>query len=176
MTDIPRPEHPRPDLQRDAWHNLNGAWRFAFDPHAIGEQMRWYTPGSPKELTIHTPFPWESRLSGVVAPDYKGAAWYEREVTVPAAWQGLTPILHFGAVDSLARVWVDGKLAAESENGYLPITVNLADYAAPGDTVTVTVRAYDIAEAATWVGKQVPRWYTYSSGIWQTVWLEGRAA
>lgn len=175
MTDIPRPEHPRPDLQREAWLNLNGPWRFEFDPQLIGEQMRWYASGSAKDLTITVPFPWESRLSGVAAPDYKGAAWYEREFTIPAEWEGLTPLLHFGAIDWLARVWINGQLAAESQNGYLPFSVDLSAYGGPGETLTVTVRAYDVADATTWVGKQVPRWYTYSSGIWQTVWLEGRA-
>ena len=173
MTTIPHPEHPRPNLQRRAWTTLNGPWRFAFDPDAIGEQMRWFA-GQPKDLTITVPFPWESRLSGIAAPDYKGAAWYEREFTVPAEWEGLAPILHFGAVDWHARVWINGRLAAEHDNGYLPFAIDLRPYVQPGETATVTVRAYDIADATTLVGKQVPRWYTYSSGIWQTVWLEGR--
>jgi hypothetical protein len=138
--------------------------------------MRWYLPGTAsKNLTITVPFPWESPLSGVERPDYKGAAWYEREFIVPADWQGLTPYLNFGAVDWHARVWINGQFAAEHENGYLPFSVDLSPFVKPGERATVTVRAYDIADATTLVGKQVPRWYTHSSGIWQTVWLEGRA-
>ena len=177
MTTIPRPEHPRPQFQREQWLNLNGQWRFTFDEHAIGEQMRWFLPKTayPKQLTITVPFPWESPLSGVTRPDYKGAAWYEREFTVPADWTGLTPYLNFGAVDWHARVWINGRYAAEHANGYLPFSVDLSDHVEPGETAVVTVRAYDIADATTLVGKQVPRWYTHSSGIWQTVWLEGRA-
>ncbi|MDE0672898.1 MAG: hypothetical protein OXH72_14270 [Caldilineaceae bacterium] len=175
---IPRPEHPRPDFRREAWLNLNGTWHFSFDAMAYGEQLRWHQTGtvSRSGAAITVPFPWESRLSGQGRTDYKGAGWYEREVTIPAEWTGLEPVLRFGAVDWSARVWVDGRLVAENNNGFLPFEANLAGLAAPGETVRVTVRAYDIADAATLVGKQVPRWYTHSSGIWQTVWLEGRPA
>nr|HRJ43815.1 glycoside hydrolase family 2 TIM barrel-domain containing protein [Caldilineaceae bacterium] len=189
MTDTPqknypRPDYPRPYLRRAEWRSLNGPWRFAFDPHVHGEQMGWHRGGGPstgsggggKELTISVPFPWESPLSGVAAPEYRGAGWYEREVTIPAEWTGVRPFLNFNAVDWSARVWVNGQMAAEHDNGYLPFSIDLSEYAQPGETVTVTLRAWDIAEATTLVGKQVPHWYTYSSGIWQSVWLEPRAA
>jgi beta-galactosidase/beta-glucuronidase len=74
-------------------------------------------------MTITVPYPWESRLSGLSAAEYKGAGWYEREFTVPAAWTGQRVYLHFGAVDWQARVWVNGKLVAEHENGYLPFAM-----------------------------------------------------
>lgn len=169
-------EHPRPDLRRDRWASLNGPWRFAFDPRAVGEHERWYRPNSPrpKDLTIAVPYPWESRLSGVAAPDYKGAAWYEREITFPAEWEGDRPFLHFGAIDWSARVWLDGRLIAEHDNGYLPFSCDVAPYLRPGQTATLTVRAFDMSDAATPLGKQTPRWFTSSSGIWQPVWLEAR--
>ncbi|MEM7126431.1 MAG: sugar-binding domain-containing protein [Chloroflexota bacterium] len=172
-----RPEHPRPYFQRPKWVNLNGPWDFSFDEELIGEQSRWYLPAVPfsQQLTIHVPFPWESKLSGVERSNHKGAGWYQREVTIPAEWGDLVPYLNFEAVDWHARVWINGELAAEHENGYLPFSVDLSPYAKAGESVTVTVRAFDIAEASTLVGKQVPFWYTHSSGIWQTVWLEGRA-
>ena len=185
MSDLPRPEYPRPYLRRDEWRSLNGPWRFAFDPHIVGEQMGWHRSsgpstksggGSDKNLTISVPFPWESPLSGVAAPEYRGAGWYAREVTIPAEWEGRRAFLNFNAVDWSARVWVNGQIAAENDNGYLPFSIDLSQYAQPGETVTVTLRAWDIAEATTLVGKQVPHWYTYSSGIWQSVWLEARAA
>ena len=88
---IPRPEHPRPDFRREPWINLNGRWRFTFDPQNVGEQQRWYRVPHPSvaanlgalvedpfEGDIIVPFPWESRLSEVGATDYKGAAWYQR--------------------------------------------------------------------------------------------------
>jgi hypothetical protein len=96
---LPRPEHPRPDFQREPWINLNGRWRFSFDPQNVGEQMRWYrvphpTVGSSVSLTIAdpfrgeivVPFPWESTLSHVGVTEYKGAAWYQRVIAVPADW------------------------------------------------------------------------------------------
>lgn len=189
MVENRRPEHPDPRARRAAWVSLNGPWRFGFDPGLIGEQEHWYLRNSrgnvapaigrhqteSKPLTINVPFPWESPLSGVARPDYKGAGWYEREFTVPADWEGLIPFLHFGAVDWLARVWINGRLVAENENGYLPFSIDLGAHMRPGERAVVTVRAFDIAEASTLVGKQVPRWYTHSSGIWQSVWLEGRA-
>lgn len=184
----PRPEHPRPQLERDAWLNLNGTWNFAFDPRTIGEQERWYIPDparsnkmlagnrpQQKNLTINVPFPWESTLSGLARTDYKGAGWYEREITIPEDWDNLAPYLNFEAVDWQARIWINGRFAIENENGYLPFSVDLRPYLRLGESTTITVRAYDVADSATLVGKQVSRWYTHSSGIWQTVWLEGRA-
>ena len=189
MTANLRPEHPRPYFQRADWQSLNGPWRFAFDPDLIGEQMRWYLPstgqianlygpprhGGAKNLTINVPFPWESKLSGVERSDYKGAAWYEREVFVPGEWAGRRVFLNFEAVNWQARVWVNGILAGENDNGYLPFSIDLSRFVEPGETAYVVVRAFDVADASTMVGKQVPRWYTYSSGIWGSVWLEARA-
>ena len=175
---MPRPEHPRPDFHRDPWVNLNGVWNFKFDEKLVGEGMRWHQTGSVSQSgsTINVPFPWESQLSGQGRTDFKGAGWYERDLTIPANWKGLDPILHFGAIDWEAHVWINSELVSEHANGYLPFSCNLRDVAAPGETVRLTVRAFDIADASTLVGKQVPRWYTHSSGIWQTVWLEGRHA
>jgi hypothetical protein len=175
---IPRPEHPRPDLVRSRWTSLNGPWRFAFDPRGVGEHERWYRPGAPrpKDLTISVPFPWESRLSGVAAPEYKGAAWYEREIEVPADWEGDRAFLHVGAIDWSARVWLDGRLVAEHDNGYLPLSCDLSPYLRPGRRATLTVRAFDVSDAATPLGKQTPRWFASSGGIWQPVWLEARPA
>jgi hypothetical protein len=178
MPELPRAEHPRPDLQRERWLSLNGPWRFAFDPQNCGEPDRWFRPGQgpAKALTITVPFPWESPLSGVAAPDYQGAAWYEREIRLPDDWDGQPAVLHFGAVDWSARVWLNGRLIAEHANGYLPFAVDLGPHLRPGESATLTVRAFDVTDAATLVGKQVRRWYTHSGGIWQSVWLEARPA
>lgn len=102
---IPRPEHPRPDLIREPWLNLNGRWRFTFDPDNVGEQRRWYRLPHPEVasrrggdsaaqafahdpfgLEITVPFPWESCLSGLSARAYKGAAWYQRSIEIPVEW------------------------------------------------------------------------------------------
>src|SRR5207245_2859508 len=96
---VPRPEPPRPDFMREPWINLNGRWRFALDPQNIGEQQRWYRVPHPRLGSsagalvedpfggmIVVPFPWESRLSEVGDTDYKGAAWYQRVIEIPAPW------------------------------------------------------------------------------------------
>src|SRR5437763_1337016 len=95
--EIPRLEHPRPDFMREPWINLNGPWRFTLDPENLGEQQRWYRRAHPDlagsrpyhdpfGATILVPFPWESELSGIRVTDYKGAAWYQRTILVPADW------------------------------------------------------------------------------------------
>ena len=190
--ETPRPEHPRPDFQRDRWINLNGRWRFSFDPQNVGEQRRWYRVSHPTAASrlgevndvvedpfgaeIIVPFPWESRLSQVNDPNYKGAAWYQRAIEVPAEWNGLRPYLCFGAVDWSARVWVNGRFAVEHDGGYTPFEVDLSRFVKPGIPVTLTVRVWDACDADTPLGKQVDEWYTHSGGIWQTVWMEARPA
>ncbi len=120
-TSIPRPEYPRPDFRRDNWLNLNGAWGFRIDPDNAGEAGAWYAPESPEiRGQIVVPFPWQSKLSGVENLLHRGVAWYRRAIQVPAAWAGQRTVLHFGAVDYFAKVWVNGKLMGEHEGGYTP--------------------------------------------------------
>ncbi len=182
----PRAEHPNPIFTRADWQTLNGEWEFCFDPANEGEQRRWWSgrvhavrgaqPREPFGRTIVVPFPWESRLSGIGEPDYLGVAWYRRQVVVPREWlaRGLRPVLHFAAVDWEARVWVNGHLAAEHVGGYTPFTVDLGPHLRGEEPLSVVVRVRDDCEAATLLGKQTVHWYTHSSGIWQSVWLEGR--
>lgn len=202
----PRSEHPRPDFRREPWINLNGRWRFAFDPKDVGEHQHWYrlpyaAASGPRTssdvrgvgLSMHgtfnqeivVPFPWQSRLSGLAAVDYAGVAWYQRSLTVPLEWADgdaavvrwrLRPALCFGAVDWNAKVWINGRFVGEHTGGYTPFAFDLADHIRPGQPATLTVRAHDVAAADTLIGKQVERWYTQTGGIWQTVWLEGRPA
>lgn len=176
---LPRPEHPRPDFVRDPWLSLNGTWEFQFDPKNVGERRRWHRPTSiddPFRRTILVPFPWESRLSGVCDPEYRGVAWYRREIEVPADWleRGLHPVVHFGAVDWNSKVWINGRFVGEHDGGYTPFACDLSRHLQPGKPLTVTLRAFDICAADTPLGKQTDNWYTPSSGIWQPVWLEGR--
>lgn len=173
---IPLPEHPRPDFQRPAWVNLNGPWQFEFDPQDAGQTESWFQPGQHSfSRQIVVPFPWESRLSGIGDTEYKGVAWYNRQVTLPAGpeWKDHDCWLVIGACDWETQVWVDGKPAIEHVGGYVPFDVNLSQFAQPGQTVTITVRVKDTTERQQPTGKQVG-WYTRTSGIWQTVYLEAR--
>jgi hypothetical protein len=171
----PRPEHPRPDFQRSAWVNLNGSWDFDFDPDAVGEKEKWFEAGGHKwSQKIVVPFPWESELSGIQRPDYRGVGWYHRKIAAPADWKGKQIVLVFGAVDWAARVWLDGKPVASHDNGYLPFEVELTDALRDGREHDLVVRAEDNVDRETPTGKQTG-WYTPSSGIWQTVYLEAES-
>ncbi len=155
-----RPEHPRPDFERSQWLNLNGKWDFGFNDK-FGR-------------TITVPFCWESELSGIANKSGETTGWYRRTFTIPATWSGKHAWLHFDAVDEEARVWVNGQDLGTHHGGYSPFEFDLNKVAKPGDTATVIVRAQDLTDQELPVGKQTPSWYTYSSGIWQTVWLEAR--
>ncbi len=167
--DIPRPEHPRPDFERQAWQNLNGTWQFALrdkptdDPGVISF-----------DRTIVVPFPWQSRLS-TVAAIRDGVGWYRRSITVPEAWKGRRVFLRFGAVDQEATVWLDGQRVGENKVAYIPFELDVTDRVRWGQSQTLIVRAVDLGSQSYPKGKQ-QGWYTPSGGIWQTVWLEARPA
>jgi len=162
--------HPRPDWQRPAIM-LNGPWRFEFDPQDAGLDGKWYE-GREFSRTILVPYPWQSELSGIGDKNYNGAAWYQREFTVPRLG-GHRLFLVFGAVDWHATVWLDGKQVAEHEGGYTPFEIDLTDHVKPGETARLTVRAFDVTDPETPTGKQTG-WYTQTGGIWQSVYLEHR--
>ena len=172
---IPRPEHPRPDAVRPHWLNLNGPWEFRFDPGDEGLRARWFEPGAggfDRQITV--PFPWESELSGIHELKGPKVGWYRRTFEIPADFpKDARTWLRFEAVDWQADVWVNGKKVAEHEGGYSPFEADVTDAIAPGKPAVVVVRAFDPTDPALPTGKQVG-WYTPSSGIWQTVWLESR--
>ena len=163
--------HPRPDWARPCVLQ-NGAWAFDFDPDDAGVKERWFEHHA-YGRTIQVPFPWQSELSGVAEPGYSGAAWYQRDITVPASAVGQRVFLVFGAVDWEAKVWVNGVEAAEHEGGYTPFEVELTGLVSPGQTARVVLRAYDVTDPEMLTGKQTG-WYTQTGGIWQTVYLECR--
>ncbi len=164
--------HPRPDFERKAWHSLNGLWQFQFDPDERGLSERWHTRETPFETTIRVPFGWESPLSGVGRPDYKGVAWYQREFHMPTEWQGKRIWLCFGAVDWSARIWVNGQPAGEHEGGYSEFRLDITPHVRFDGANRLVVRVEDRTDPETPLGKQIPTWYTSTSGIWQSVWLE----
>ncbi|UXM91803.1 glycoside hydrolase family 2 protein [Paenarthrobacter sp. JL.01a] len=178
MTDssIPKPEHPRPQLVRDTWLNLNGTWDFEIDAGDSGLE-RGLTN---RELNsrILVPFAPESALSGVEHVDFMEAVWYRRTVTIPQDWAGLKVLLHFGAVDHDATVWVNGVEVALHRGGFTPFTADLSDVAEPGTDAVVVVRARDSRHDMQARGKQATWYnnthcqYTRTTGIWQTVWME----
>jgi len=169
---IPHPEHPRPDFQREMWLNLNGNWDFDFDAEKVGENEKWFAPGQHKfSRRIVVPFPWESKLSEIGDVSYKGAAWYQREIRVPSSWKGERVFLKFGAVDWEAKVWIGSNFIGEHAGGYSAFQFDVTNAVTFGGTDTLTVRVFDTTDPRVPTGKQTG-WYTPTSGIWQTVYLE----
>ncbi len=160
------PEYPRPRLVRERWLNLNGVWEYAGSgaPRRDGYGER-----------ILVPFPPESALSGIGRRDE--TLWYRKVFHVPSGWDGQRVLLHFGAVDQSATVWVNNQEVAVHEGGYTAFSADITDVLRPSGSQELTVRATDRTDASTHpVGKQRndPKgiFYTAASGIWQTVWLE----
>jgi beta-galactosidase/beta-glucuronidase len=164
------PEYPRPQMVRQDWLNLNGLWDFAI------------TSKDAKRATFQTqilvPFPVESALSGVMRPvSENDCIWYRRTFEVPHKWKGRRVLLHFGAVDFEAKVWVNGKEIGQHRGGYDAFSFDITDALNPSGPNELIVTARDPTDAGTQPrGKQVRKpngiWYTSTSGIWQTVWLE----
>ncbi|SRR5579884_7364 len=167
--------YPRPQLQRAEWTSLNGAWDFAFDPEA-----RWSVPAQVSwDRTIIVPFAPESPASGVGDTGLCRAFWYRRSFEAPQRQPGERLLLHFGAVDYAATVWLNGQLAGGHEGGYTPFTLDVTGLLLDGRQQELVVRAEDDpTDLAKPRGKQdwLPEphliWYPRTSGIWQTVWLE----
>lgn len=165
--------HPRPDFERSGWQALNGEWQFRWDPQDEGIKAGWQNGGRDiYPLRIRVPAGWESELSGINRKDYKGVAWYRREFTLPAAWQGKSVHLCFGAVDYHATVWLNGTKLGEHHGGYSEFRFDITRQLKLKGTNTLVVRVEDNTDLRTPIGKQIPAWYTSTSGIWQTVWLE----
>lgn len=173
---IPRPEYPRPQFVREDWLCLNGEWQFERDPGDSGLARGLVERELAERIIV--PFCPESALSGIGDVDWLHAVWYRRTVTIPPAWRGKDVLLHFQAVDYDATVWVNGVEVGRHRGGYTPFTCELRGVAAPGETITIVVRARDPQAGPKPSGKQSPRFenygcmYTRTTGIWQTVWLE----
>lgn len=168
----PLPEYPRPQLVRGNWQNLNGLWEYAITNGKPGNQPARY------QGKILVPFAVESALSGVgksVGKDH--SLWYRKEVTIDPKMRDQKILLHFGAVDWLAEVYVNGQKAGSHEGGYDPFSFDITSYLKKSEKQEIVVGVWDPSDEGPQPnGKQVvkPRgiWYTPVTGIWQTVWLE----
>jgi len=174
---IPRPEHPTPQAVREHWANLNGPWAFRFDPEDVGLEQDWFEPEAEGfDQTIQVPFCWESELSGIGETDGPEIGWYRRSFRIPEDFPEDAHIwIRFGAVDERADVWVNGEKVAEHNGGYTPFEADITEAIGRDGENVVVVRAFDPTDPSHPTGKQIG-WYTTTSGIWQTVWLEARPA
>jgi beta-galactosidase/beta-glucuronidase len=177
--------YPRPQLMRRDWADLSGPWGFAFDDDDRGTGEGWHRrPVGPRSIVV--PFPPESPASGIGDTGFHPVVWYSRSLTRAeldgAGLGGAAPrlLVHFGAVDYRARVWLNGVLLGEHEGGHTPFTVDATDALDPDlDEQLLVVRAEDDpADVTQPRGKQDWRldphviWYHRTTGIWQPVWLE----
>jgi len=172
----PRPEHPQPQMVRAEWLSLNGPWEFAeTDENA---DARFLAP-DPYPDKIVVPFCRESKLSGLARKGFVKNVWYRRTFRKPAEWKSPRVRLHVGACDWKTRVWVNGQLAGEHVGGSAPFRFDVTRRLKEGDN-TVVIHAFDDTRSGLQAtGKQAHSEksqgcvYTRTTGIWQTVWLEG---
>jgi hypothetical protein len=169
--DHPLPEYPRPQMVRSTWTNLNGSWDYAITAKDAAQPVRW-------DGKILVPFPVQSQLSGVErAVNDSQRLWYHRTFTRPALPRGSRLLLHFGAVDWDATVYVNGVKLGEHRGGYDPFTFEITDALKGSGDQQLVVSVWDPTDKGPQPrGKQVLKphsiWYSAVTGIWQTVWLE----
>ncbi len=163
--------YPRPQFQRADWLSLDGTWRYSTAAAVDVADVSW-------TQRIEVPYPPEAPLSGIGDTSFHAVAWYQRTFTVPADWAGRRIILHFGAVDHAARVWVNGCLVASHVGGHTPFRADITDVLGEGEQ-TLTVRAEDDPHdmhkprgKQDWLAEPHGIWYPRTTGIWQSVWLE----
>ena len=165
MEEIIRGEYPRPQFMRAQWMPLNGEWDFSFDEECYDQ-------------TIIVPFAYEAPLSGIGDSAFHNTVWYRRLFVVPQAWQNKQVLLHFGAVDYECDVWVNGSHAAHHVGGQLGFSADITDYLSPSENILcVRVRddhsQLDIPRGKQfWKERSESIFYTATTGIWQSVWLE----
>lgn len=177
MINIPRPEHPDPQCERASWLNLNGEWDFEFDfgnskkESGIIDRKEW-------ETKIVVPFCPESKLSGIEHTDFIPAVWYRRTVEITAEQLKGNVLLHFGAVDYEATVYINGKKAGYHKGGYASFKFDITEFLTEGENVIIVNAVDDVRDILVPRGKQSELLkshgcdYTRTTGIWQTVYME----
>ncbi|MBQ8863558.1 MAG: beta-glucuronidase [Rikenellaceae bacterium] len=182
LASTPRAEYPRPQFERSEWINLNGEWQFQIDSKFTGKQDKLYESNTRLSGKIIVPFAPESKLSGVGNTNHMDAVWYKRVINIPRNWDGKKIMLNFGAVDFLCEVWIDGVYVNSHEGGTSSFGFDITPFVKAGKNAEITIYAED--KLSNWSkqpsGKQCSResygcFYTRTTGIWQTVWMEAVA-
>lgn len=178
--EIPRSEHPKPQFYRAQWLNLNGEWNFAFDMNVTGIDKEWFKNYASFDKKIIVPFCPESDLSGIGFKEFIPAVWYHRTFSIPKDWDERV-FINFGAVDYDCTVWVNGVQVGRHLGGSASFSFEISNALIDG-TNDITVYAVDdIRSRNQPYGKQSDKFdsyscfYTRTTGIWQTVWLEARS-
>src|SRR6188768_3469868 len=143
---VPRPELPQPQFARPDWQTLNGEWEFDFDDANTGLRDNWAVTKKSLARKITVPYAFETKLSGIGDTSFHPWVWYRRTVQIPANWASRRVLLHFGAIDYRAMIWVNGRLAGQHEGGNVPIKLDVTDFLTPTGPQAITVRAEDPPE------------------------------
>lgn len=175
---LPRPEYPRPQLERAEWMNLNGSWTCQFDNEKSGQEKDFrHSKGFGTTITV--PFCPESKLSGLAHTDFIEQMWYHRTITIPGNWSGRSILLHFGAVDYECEAFIDGVSAGRHWGGTSSFAFDITKLVTPGKTHDLVLMVRDDTRSGLQPGgKQSGDYassgcmYTRTTGIWQTVWME----
>ena len=180
MNGVPRCEHPRPDRKREAWLSLNGTWDFEIDNDLIGKEMEYFKRDS-LNGKITVPFCPESRLSGIGHTDFMNSVWYRRNISIPTEWAGKRIVLHIDACDYETTVYVNGGEVGTHKGGYTSFSFDITDYLLLSDNYLTVCAIDDTRSPWQQTGKQSTKpesyscFYTRTTGIWQSVWLEAVA-
>ncbi|MBQ4354569.1 MAG: beta-galactosidase [Clostridia bacterium] len=173
-----RCEHPKPQFMRENWINLNGEWQFEIDRGNSGTARKLYEDSVQLGGVINVPFCPQSKLSGVEDTDFMNSVWYKREVELTEEQTAGKVVLHFGAVDYAATVYVNGKRVGTHKGGYVSFKFDVTKFVQAGKN-TVCVHAEDDERNRLIPrGKQSEEYYSHgcdytrTTGIWQTVWME----
>lgn len=183
MTILPKPEHPNPQFMRSEWTNLNGEWTYTINmrPPYFSEKQSFNQEEKSTgfDKTIVVPFSPESELSGVAYKDLIFSIFYHRTLEIPFSYAGKRVLLHFGAVFYHADVFIDGMQVGFHDGGSTPFTIDLTRHVSAGKSYNLVVKATsNLQDGSIPSGKQssflhsYKCFYTRTTGIWQTVWME----
>jgi beta-galactosidase/beta-glucuronidase len=171
--------HPFPQLERAYWLDLQGPWGFAYDDGQVGLDERWQLRQDVFTRTIQVPFPPESPASGIHETGFHPVVWYRRIVHMPPEFRGKRLLLHCGAIDYRAQVWVNGQLVATHEGGQTPFSADITNALSSNVEQVLVIRAedlpFDMAQPRgkqDWQERPHSIWYHRTTGIWQPVWIE----
>ncbi len=175
-----RQEYPRPQfLRKGKWTNLNGSWFFAFDDNNVGQSEHWQKSELFFDQKIQVPFVYQAKESGINNQEVHDVVWYQRKISIDTLDANERIRLHFGAVDYFADIYINGDYIGSHEGGDSPFEFDITNALVFNQEQTLTVRVSDRTYDETiprgkqsWTGHAHDIWYTNSTGIWQTVWLE----
>ena len=175
---LQRKEHPKPQFERKNWINLNGEWEFEIDNGNSGAEREFYITDKTFSKVISVPFCPESKLSGIGYTDFMNSVWYKRVFTLNKEQINGRTVIHFGAVDYKASVYINGKLCGIHKGGYVSFSFDISEFVKAGENVVTVHAEDDTRNRLIPSGKQSDKYesylcsYTRTTGIWQTVWIE----